>query len=88
MSLIDRRRAMTADIEQCCQFTVYSSLVENVGTAGGILLVTAGFRHSALLHDLTTILAAILKFGSVTRRIQITHFMEKSMTHQILFTAC
>jgi hypothetical protein len=57
---------MTADIEQCCQFTVLSILVENEGIADGILLLTANFRHSALLLAPATIMAAILKAGSVT----------------------
>jgi hypothetical protein len=57
---------MTADIEQCWQFAIYSSLVENVGIADRILLATTGFRHSALFPDSATILAVILKFGSVT----------------------
>jgi hypothetical protein len=57
---------MTTDIEQCCQFTINSSLPENVGIAYLILLVTAGFRHSALFHDSATMLAAMLKYGSVT----------------------
>jgi hypothetical protein len=57
---------MTADIEQCCQFTVYSILVENVGITDGILLVTGSFRHSALFQASATTLAAILKSGSIT----------------------
>jgi hypothetical protein len=46
--------------------TIDSSMVENVGIAVGLLLVTAGFRHSALFHDSAAILEAILKSGSVT----------------------
>jgi hypothetical protein len=53
---------MTAEIEQCCQFTVQSILVENGSLADEILLVTASFRHSALFHASAT----ILKSGSVT----------------------
>jgi hypothetical protein len=79
---------MTADIEQCCQFTVYLILVENVGIADGILHVTASFRHSALFHASATILAVILKSENVTGQIRITHFMEKSISRQILVTAC
>jgi hypothetical protein len=52
---------MMVDIEQCCQFTVHSVLVENMGMADGILLVTASFRHSALFHASATMLAAIFQ---------------------------
>jgi hypothetical protein len=86
ISLVSRRRAMTADIEQCCWFTLYSNLVKNVGIAEEF--VTASSRQSALFHATSTILAAILKSGSVTWRINITHFTEKSIPHQTLFTAC
>ena len=45
--------------------TTNTGMVENVGVAVGISLVTAGFRHSTLFHDSATILAAILNSGSV-----------------------
>jgi hypothetical protein len=48
------------------QFTVISSLIENVAIADEVLLVIAGFRHGALFHDSATILAAILKYESIT----------------------
>jgi hypothetical protein len=57
---------MTTDIEQCCQFIVYLILIENVGMADGMLLVTASFRHSVLFQASAAILAVILESGSVT----------------------
>jgi hypothetical protein len=58
---------MTVDTEHCYKFNVYSILVENVlGIAAEASLVTANLRHSALFHASATILAAILKSGSVT----------------------
>jgi hypothetical protein len=41
-------------------------MVENVGTADEIMLVTTGFRHGAFFHDSVTILTAFLESESVT----------------------
>ena len=46
--------------------TSESGVVETVRLAVGILLFTAGFRHSALFHHTSAILAAILNSRGVT----------------------
>ena len=77
----------SVDGGHCRQYHPASARDRKCKRGRGIQFSNANFRQSTSFYYFSAILAAILDSGSVTWPRQNSHFIDKSMLHQMLFTA-